>query len=189
MKERDYKQPDFYHFSRDSIEFVEYLHLQFKGIEGLRVLDLCAGSGVIGIEFSILHQGVTELTFLEKQNEFVDDLNKNINEFIPHIATNIINDDFKNLLDTKGFDLVICNPPFYIEGTARKSKVVQRSKCHFFSETSMKDLFTIFEGFRAQGTIVLFLGRPDLPYIKKLEMEERIIFKKSIGKTAIYSVR
>ncbi|MGL6035003.1 MAG: hypothetical protein ACRC0N_08060, partial [Acinetobacter johnsonii] len=51
----NYKQPDEYRFSLDSIHLARFVASQLAShseLGSLRVLDLCAGCGVIGIELS-----------------------------------------------------------------------------------------------------------------------------------------
>ena len=189
MKEQDYKQPTFYHFSRDSIELVDYLCDRFKDKGALKVLDLCAGSGIVGIEFCLKYQQILKITFLEKQIEFLKDLEFNIQNFIPNKLSQILNKDFQDFSTEELFDLVICNPPFYLEGSARVSASNEKNICHFMSEKEMIFLFDLFESLKSKGAEVWFLGRPDLSYIKKIMNEGRIKLVEDLGKTAIFSVR
>ena len=65
----EYKQPSFYHFNEDSILLVkEALKLE-EGIES--VLDLCAGCGVIGVEYAISNSKIKRLSFVELQKQFI----------------------------------------------------------------------------------------------------------------------
>ena len=69
MSYLDYKQPEFYHFSRDSIELAHYAAKYFYNKKNLSVLDLGCGSGVVGIEFCLHHVSVGSIDFIEKQRE------------------------------------------------------------------------------------------------------------------------
>ena len=70
----DYKQPDFYHFSEDSTRLVAIATEHVPNAH--RTLDLCAGSGIIGIEYA-LRNTVSEIHFSELQKEFRDSLSFN----------------------------------------------------------------------------------------------------------------
>ena len=66
-----YAQPGEYHFSMDSIHLAESVakHLQSReDLASLRVLDLCAGCGVIGIELSWYLPLLKKIDFVEIQD-------------------------------------------------------------------------------------------------------------------------
>ncbi|HAU1291084.1 TPA: SAM-dependent methyltransferase, partial [Legionella pneumophila] len=67
----NYKQPDEYHFSLDSIHLAKFVAKQLKpyrDLGSLRVLDLCAGCGIIGIELSWHLQAIRQIDFIEIQD-------------------------------------------------------------------------------------------------------------------------
>lgn len=70
-----YAQPDDYHFSLDSVQLanrVAQYYLQKPNLElpFKNVLDLCAGTGVIGIEFLHFFPQIENLHFIEVQSKY-----------------------------------------------------------------------------------------------------------------------
>lgn len=77
----NYKQPDEYHFSLDSIHLAKFVAKQLKpyrDLGSLRVLDLCAGCGVIGIELSWHLQAIRQIDFIEIQDIYTEYFYQNI---------------------------------------------------------------------------------------------------------------
>lgn len=116
----DYVQPDFYRFSVDSLKLVNWVSALVQTAE--HILDLGAGSGVIGIELSNFLK-VSELTFLEAQKEFLPFLKENIQKQLKRrIPAEIIHTSFGNWQPKKKYDLIVCNPPYYLPGHGEINK-------------------------------------------------------------------
>ncbi len=76
-----YSQPDDYHFSMDSIHLAETVaqHLQSReDLSRLRVLDLCAGCGVVGIELSWYLSSLRQIDFVEVQDIYTSYFYQNV---------------------------------------------------------------------------------------------------------------
>ncbi len=70
-----YVQPNEYHFSLDSVQLAQRVAQYFlqkpNSVSLLKnVLDLCAGTGVIGIEFLHIFPQIENLHFIEVQSEY-----------------------------------------------------------------------------------------------------------------------
>lgn len=144
-----YSQPDEYRYSLDSIEFMWRLGMVLKEVQGkaqLRVLDLCAGCGVLGFELNFwLREKISSLTFVEMQTEYAVHLQKN-----RHITqtqdknVTICTTNFRDLPRLESFrqtfDLIVCNPPYFREQTASLGKSSFRNRCHFLIEGSFVEL-------------------------------------------------
>ena len=122
-----YSQPEFYKFNQDSI-FLANLPLQLRP-KGGRVLDLCAGSGVIGLEYYMNKKNsLTHMTFIEKQKEFEPFLRKNIKKAgVVNFQVEIL--DFSKYKGDEKFDLIFCNPPFFAPDASRRAKDPCRNLC------------------------------------------------------------
>ena len=126
----DYHQPDFYRFNQDSIKLVNWVRAKLTRAES--ILDLGAGSGVIGIELA-KNLNATVLDLLEVQTEYLPFLERNISEQLPvEIKSKIIQSSFGEWKPTKKYDLVVCNPPYYLPGRGEPSKDQRRNVSRSF---------------------------------------------------------
>lgn len=78
--------------------------------DGADVLDLCAGTGCIGISIAAERQG-SRVTLVEKYDEALTYLNKNVehNGVTVHV---IKGDIFEGAASDKKYDLIVSNPPY-----------------------------------------------------------------------------
>ncbi len=71
----DYDQPEFYRFNEDSLKLVKWVLLRVSSAQ--TILDLGAGSGIIGIELSRVLLP-SKLTLVEVRQEYSAHLDTNI---------------------------------------------------------------------------------------------------------------
>jgi len=111
------------------------------GSSVVRVLDLCAGSGAIGLAI-LKHCPNAHVTFSELDAEHLKSVEKSIreNKLDAARATVVSGDLFENLAGEK-FDLIACNPPYIPEGRELERSVTdfEPSKA-LFSGTDGLDL-------------------------------------------------
>ncbi len=145
----DYLSPEFYHFSEDSLHLARLVSKEIISLkEPIRVLDLCAGAGVIGLEIVQSHfEKDISLDFCELLPEFLPYLKINMALFLPPQLKNksrvfiqplssLLVPEFKN-----GWDIVAANPPYYhSEHFSLSPKSDLKNYCRFF----IKDSFEIF---------------------------------------------
>ena len=81
-----------------------------KEKETPKILDLCAGSGCIGITLAAERKDA-QVTLLEKYNEAISFLQKNVRRNSTENATVLQGDVFQNN-DTEKYDLIVSNPPY-----------------------------------------------------------------------------
>ena len=86
-------------------------------IEGLKVLDLFAGSGNLGIE--ALSKNALHVTFVEKDRTAIKLINENIVNCGFENSTKVINSDYEKALKylkrkEEKFDLIFIDPPYDI---------------------------------------------------------------------------
>ena len=79
------------------------------------VLDLFAGSGQLGIE--TISNGAKLCYFIDNNKDVINILKKNINNLKIQDKSNIINSDWKKMLNTFGetntkFDIIFVDPPY-----------------------------------------------------------------------------
>ncbi len=140
---REYSQPDFYRFNSDSLALVEWI-IQ-RGHSYSKVLDLGAGCGILGIELA-QKSYVERITFVEIQKEYEDFLLQNIkNHLTPSHLIEVKWKSFKDVLLDEEYDLIVCNPPYYLPGHGQQSSNLQRMIARAFINDSWYDLFYLVE--------------------------------------------
>ncbi len=188
MSKLDYKQPSFYHFSQDSVVLAKYIAEISQGKKELRLLDLGCGCGVIGIEFCLNFSDVSNLIFVEKQKEFLPYLEENLKLFIPNFSYTILNKSFSDVAISEDIDIVVSNPPYYLENSGRLPPNQQKQICHFIDQKEWDAFWKRLQEFRQQGAECYFTGRNDQKYLQDLEQAGSIIKIKDLTKSAIFKI-
>ena len=139
----DYLQPDFYRFNSDSLDLLNFL--RSMDLSPQSILDLGAGCGILGIELA-RHFRPGFLAMVEMQPEFLSIIETNIETFLPKSvkAQTFITPMSKWNYDLQ-FDLVVCNPPYYLVSSGQASPDPRRSKCRTFEEDGWKGLISCIE--------------------------------------------
>lgn len=152
----DYLQPDFYRFNEDSLKLVKWVKTQEKEIS--RIADLGAGSGVIGIELArtFRPQG---LLLLELQDCFAPFLRENCSLFLPEeTRPEILISSFGAWMPKSDFDVIVCNPPYYLPGRGEASQNKERQLCRSFEQDGWEELISaIRRGLSPAGTAYLVM--------------------------------
>lgn len=126
----DYSQPAFYRFNEDSLRLVKWILA--AGSKPQRILDLGAGSGIIGIELARA-LNPQQLTLVEVQEVFLPYLEKNCQLFLPSsISHSIVIKSFLDFTTSQQFDLIVCNPPYYLPGKGELAKDPKRAIARSF---------------------------------------------------------
>lgn len=161
-----YKQPDGYHFSLDSIHLAEYVASQIKALpnlDSLRVLDLCAGCGVIGIELAWRINAIRQIDFMEVQDIYTDCFNHNMTQVNrPELETrwHLLNYDALHEQNWKErYDLIISNPPYFQPGHGVLSPSDFKNRCRFFIDSSFENYIRALERSLANKGKAYFLLR------------------------------
>jgi len=122
-----YQNKAYFKFNIDSILLGEFIKLK----RNATVLDLCTGNAPIPLilstkDSSIAIDGVeiqTEIYELAKESIKINNVEKQIN---------IINEDIKKYTNTKKYDIVVCNPPYFKtnESTLKNENQVKQIARH-----------------------------------------------------------
>jgi tRNA1Val (adenine37-N6)-methyltransferase len=165
----DYSQPDFYRFNEDSIKLVKWI--QTTGLKPRRILDLGAGSGIIGIELArVLNP--QELTLVELQGEFLPNLASNCQNFLPNsISHSIVISSFLDFTDPEKFDLIVCNPPYYLPGKGELSKNPNRAMARSFVVDSWVILLRKVGELMTPGGKTFFVLKNDQTLFESIRLE------------------
>ncbi len=128
----DYSQPDFYHFNEDSIRLVRFA-VERATLSPKKIADFGAGCGIIGIELARRLKPLS-VNFVEAQQEFLPHLEENLRLFMPsETSSNIFHGSFSQCpWDGFNFDLILCNPPFYLPGHGQLAKDPRKQVCRSF---------------------------------------------------------
>lgn len=126
----DYLQPDFYRFNEDSLKLVNWLAA--KKPVCTHLLDLGAGSGVIGIELAN-RLNAQHLTLLEAQADFIPFIESNIQHQlkVPSVVE-LIHQSFGEWKQLMKYDLIVCNPPYYLKDHGEPSADVRKNIARSF---------------------------------------------------------
>ncbi|MFZ4713305.1 MAG: methyltransferase [Bacteriovoracaceae bacterium] len=192
----DYLQPDFYRFSDDSLKLVNFVLDDFNHTKDILALDLCAGSGVVGIELAIAYaqkkNKISKLDFCEVQDAFLPYLEKNCAFFLNDFPRTIYHQNYQDLkLDTK-YDLIVSNPPYFFQGRGLLSPQLEKNRCRFFLDSNLKEFFLCLVRHLKVGGTAYFLSRPDEQELSvaqsALPLEFVFLHKKDFGSCALYAI-
>lgn len=168
----EYSQPSEYQFSHDSVFLsqVVFRYLKNNNITVNQGLDLCSGSGVVGLDL-LFHlnraclQLPTNFDFLEVQEQYREhfQLNKNKLFEITHCRTELkyISKNYEVLRSsdcTEKYDLVVCNPPYFFVGQGKMSPSEFKNRCRFFIDSNFIFLIeAIINSLKKNGLCFLLL--------------------------------
>lgn len=125
----DYSQPEFYRFNQDSLKLVSKVCSSIGSAR--RILDIGAGCGVIGIELAKYFPSAS-LTLLEAQASFLPFLKTNCELFLSGRSASIQHSSIGQWKTTEVYDLIVCNPPYYLVGHGRTGQDERRTIARTF---------------------------------------------------------
>lgn len=169
----NYSQPEEYHFSHDSVFLSRrvFEHLGNADLSGARGLDICAGSGIVGMDF-LFHRREAGLSvpadfdFLDIQESYLPHFEENVKR-LGEIATQCHflhknYDDLQKAEFAKKYDLILSNPPYFLPGQGKLSPSEFKNRCRFFIDSDLKNLLLgIAAALNDKGVSYLLLR--DLP--------------------------
>ncbi|KTD38322.1 N5-glutamine S-adenosyl-L-methionine-dependent methyltransferase [Legionella moravica] len=162
-----YHQPEEYRCSLDSIQLALFVADQLRNrhdLNLLRVLDLCAGSGVIGMELTWHLPELRHIEFMDVQAVYTDYFYKNVAlinrpelQLHWHLANYdcLIEDQWTNQ-----FDLIVSNPPYFHQGHGVLSPSEFKNRCRFFIDSTFDNFIKALANSLTVGGEAYFLLRP-----------------------------
>lgn len=110
------QEKDGYRFTSDAVALANFVKVKNGG----RVVDLCSGSGVIGILVNAKNN-CKDVTLIEIQKNLAD-MSKRSIEYNQIENIKVVNDRLQNIHKVIGdniYDVVVCNPPYKKMGTTK----------------------------------------------------------------------
>jgi tRNA1Val (adenine37-N6)-methyltransferase len=167
-----YSQPEEYRFSHDSVFLARrvFEHMSEAPLRPMRVLDLCSGCGIVGLDF-LFHcrkervEVPEALDFLEVQSVYEEHFEKNV-QALGLIDTKLrfLNSNYTALIDKPAaYDLILCNPPYFLSNQGKLSPSEFKGRCRFFLDADPLSLFqAAAASLRRGGRAYVLIRDPDL---------------------------
>ncbi|MCK5883971.1 MAG: RsmD family RNA methyltransferase [Bacteriovoracaceae bacterium] len=158
-----YSQPSFYRFSDDSTALALFASSTYPICEGARILDLCAGCGVVGLEILSRSEVSLSLTSVEIEQDYIEHFNSNVDHLdTDHHSVEFICSDlthFSKRSEAQSYELIVCNPPYFDAESNRSSLNSKKAICRTIGELERKSLVKAVERLLAKNGVCLVVVR------------------------------
>lgn len=163
-----YSQPEAYRFSHDSVFLAQQVYdlVAYDVRSDFKVLDLCAGCGVVGLDFLFhcrqeLGRIPAVCDFVEVQGEYESYFLSNAKSLgVVGVDTRFLKMNYAQLLNetTGRYDLVLCNPPYFRVGQGKMSPSEFKNRCRFYLDSDFATLLrVIVHSLKPSGQAFLLL--------------------------------
>lgn len=177
-----------YKFTSDAI-----LLSRFASAGKKRVLDLCAGSGIVGLHYYALNRA-DKVTEVEIQKPLYDMCAKSVALNGLEGVFDVVNLNLKDFNGRGGYDLVLCNPPYKKAGSGLFSQNPHIALCRGEVECVFEDIVACAARSLCYGGIFTFCHKPErlseiLILLDKYNLNpSRMTFVTGKGNTDVYLV-
>lgn len=168
----EYSQPKEYRFSLDSVYLAKIVALSLKktsqtseALRKMRVLDLCAGCGVIGLELNYHQPDLEQIDFIDVQDVYQSHFLKNV-EQVKNVKENFryLVKNYSDCLRDQNFenqyDIIVCNPPYFFKEEGLLSPSDFKNRCRFFLDSDYQTLIESILFFLKKNAHAYLLMRP-----------------------------
>ncbi|MGE0763563.1 MAG: methyltransferase [Bdellovibrionales bacterium] len=194
----EYVQPEEYHFSHDSVFFARkvFEYHAAKLSPTSEVLDLCAGCGIIGLDF--LYHCRKELNlapkicdFVEVQKIYESYFTQNVQTFGPTTTQiKLIISNYAHLDPQKQrYDLILCNPPYFRTDQGKLSPSEFKNRCRFFIDSDFETLLTQTTSLLKPRATAYLLMRDQLAHRQNILQEAQHILGTQVALNIVDDVR
>lgn len=154
-----YSQPPEYRFCQDSVIFPRFVADRVYLDENSKVLDVCAGCGVIGFELAFYHPALAHLDFLEVQRDFRVHFEENLK--VTGLSGRFLEMNYSQLLRAEfedRYDLIVGNPPYFLPQEGKPSPVKLNQHARFFMDADFETLIAgVRHALKPQGEAYLLV--------------------------------
>ncbi len=192
-----YEQPAEYHFSHDSVFLARRAYELTEQDKPDRVLDLCSGCGIVGIDYIFhrqknLRSFPSRIDFLELQKIYQKYFANNIAQISGLQAFEFLNKNYGDVFispELKNvYDLILCNPPYFNRDQGKLSPSDFKNRCRFFIDSDFKSLLNaIHYLLKPYGTAYILVKNED--ELKPFNSEFKITRVEMIRNTALYQLQ
>lgn len=180
----EYSQPDEYRFSLDSVFLAQCVaneYQKYLNLKELKVLDICSGCGVIGLELNFHLPELTYIDFLEVQTVYESHFNKNIKQSKTKNAIFRLRLENYEILrsdsEANQYNLIVSNPPYFFKNEGLLSPNDFKNRCRFFLDSDFKNLMLgIHNSLTPKGSAFVLL-RPGVHHGRDLFKETQRILE------------
>jgi tRNA1Val (adenine37-N6)-methyltransferase len=165
----EYSQPEDYRFSLDSVEMpwkvAQHLKTLIQEDDRIRkaspsdylknrmrwwkVMDLCAGCGVLGFELNFHLPQIRTIDFVEVQDVYSSHFEANLGKIKNEGEFRFINKNYESLIGApdfaKKYDLILCNPPYFLPEQGKMSPSEFKNRCRFFLDSTFEKLMEVID--------------------------------------------
>lgn len=177
----DYSQPAAYRFSLDSVLLAKAVARDYRDVTlapQFRVLDVCAGCGVVGMELHCHRPEFQRIDFNEIQDIYRPHFQKNLEslnlkkstllqaEWLPINYAELDQPKFR-----ESYDLIVANPPYFEKDQGLIPPDDFKARCRFFLDSDFRTLWNSALAVLKPGGLAYVLVREQADHGRKRQQQ------------------
>ncbi|MBP5372783.1 MAG: methyltransferase [Clostridia bacterium] len=143
-----YQSPSLYRFTSDAVVLSRFAK---KGAK--RVMDLCSGSGIVGLHYYAVNQGegTETVTLCELQRPLAEMSEETVKVNGLENVFTVLNQPLQTLSETGEYDLVMCNPPYKKRGSGIRLSNEHLDICRNETAVTLEEIVSKAAGLLSRG--------------------------------------